>query len=124
MRVNVGDFVLLEYKTFEGEIAKGIFYVIYHECKDIASSTAFSAVKVSSHASGYQIPISSYVFPFLKHDSFINCSSMHRFMEDEVLDIIGRGNNYCLTKVRIQLKSYFLSIRDQLDDRISGGTYV
>lgn len=120
MRVNVGDFVVINYMTFSGEITKGIFYVVYHESNDVSkSSTAFSAVKVSSTSSGYQIPISSNVFKFLKHDSFINCSSMHRFMENDVLDILGRGNEYTLQRIMTQLNSYYKAIDKQLNSRLT-----
>lgn len=119
MRVNPGDFILLDYRNHDGEIVKGIFYVVYHESYALKNSTSFIAAKVSSHVSGFQVPIAAKVFTFLKHDSYINCSSLHRFVENEVLDIIGRGNDYCFKRVNTQMKCLFNLIDTQLQPRAS-----
>ena len=118
MRVNTGDFVLLDYRNYDGEIVKGIYYIIYHESMVIKNSTSFLAVKVSSHVSGYQVPIAAKACPFLKHDSYINCSSIHRFQESEVIDILGRTNDYITRRVKTQLKSLFGEIDSQLKPKV------
>lgn len=114
MRVNQGDFVLVNYMNYDNEIVKGIYYIIYHESTILRNSTSFLAAKVSSHSSGFQVPLSASKLPFLKHDSYINCSSIHRFQESEVLDILGRTNDYITRNCKIQLKNLFNEIDSQL----------
>lgn len=119
MRVNVGDFVLINYLDFNDEVSTGIFYVIYHECYDILGSQSFVGVKVSTKPSGFQVPINKEYLHFLNKNSYINCSSPHRFQEQQVIKILGRTNDYYLNRVIIQLNSFHKTIEKQLTDKVS-----
>lgn len=119
MRVNVGDFVLLKYLTFNNNVELGIFFIIYHECYDIPASQNFVALKVSTKPSGYQIKIDEGKLHFLNKESYINCSSPHRFQEQQVLQILGRSNDYYINRVLSQLDRFHHTIEDQLTSRMS-----
>lgn len=119
MRVNVGDFVLLKYLTFNNNVELGIFFIIYHECYDIPASQNFVALKVSTKPSGYQIKIDEGKLHFLDKESYINCSSPHRFQEQQVIQILGRSNDYYINRVLSQLDRLYHTIEDQLTSRMS-----
>lgn len=119
MRVNVGDFVLLNYLTFTGNVEKGIFFIVYHECYDIPTSQNFVALKVSTKPSGYQIKIDKGKLHFLDKESFINCSSPHRFQEQQVIQILGRSNDYYINRVLSQLDRFHATMENQLLGRVS-----
>lgn len=114
MRVNPGDFITLDYRRFDGTVVKGIYFVIFHEGLQINGSNTFLAAKVSTKHSGFQVPVKSKILKFLKHDSYINVSTIHRFKESEVTKIIGRGNNFIYNNVCGQLDSLLKSAEEQL----------
>lgn len=114
MRVNIGDVVLIDYITFEGEKETGLFTVVYHEASDIRISTNFTAIKVSSEKYCYNVNLEKKYLPFLNHDSFLNCNQFFRFREDQVNGILGRLTPYYLNKTLQQTKNYFKKIVDGL----------
>lgn len=114
MRVNPGDFVVLDYRNFDGSVVKGIYFVMFHEGLRIKGSNTFLAAKVSTKHSGFQVPVKSKIIKCLKHDSYINVSTLHRFKESEVKKIIGRGNDFIYNNVCGQLTSLVEAAKDQL----------
>lgn len=118
MRVNVGDIVTISHPTFDGEFETSMFIVVYHEYKDIPTSNKFSAVKLSTREGGYDIVATKEYLPFLNHDSYILCSSLMKFSETQVINIIGRLNTHYLNKILGQLRRYFDGISKQMIETI------
>ena len=117
-RVNVGDVIVLKYRTFENKEAVGIFAVVYHEAEINKLSTCFSAIKISTESCLYQIKLSKEYVPFLKHDSYLNCNTQFKFIEDQVHKIIGRLNPFYLNKIIQQTRSYQKDMEKQLIQHI------
>lgn len=118
MRVNIGDIVLLPILKFDGTQEVAMFMVVHHDCEIIQASTRFQAVKISTKPATFQVSLDSNVYSFLKHDSFINCSIISSFIEQQVINIIGRANRYIIENTRNQLLNYFKSVELQLDTAV------
>lgn len=116
MRVNVGDIVLVEFPKFNGEVENAMFLVIHHDCTIIRASTRFQAVKISTNPATFQIELKSSIHTFLRYDSYINCSIISSFIEEQVIQIIGRANQYIINNVLGQLNNYFNSVKSQLEE--------
>lgn len=114
MRVNIGDVVLIKYRTFTDELVVGIFAVIYHETYDVVTSTNFTAIKLSTEDGCYQIKLEKKYLRFLDHDSYLNCNAQFKFREDQVLKLIGKLSPYYLNKVLQQTRNYQKKIEKQL----------
>lgn len=118
MRVNVGDIVLAKYLDFDLDIQTAMFVVCYHESYDVRTSSNFTAIKISSNEGCYQIPLLKEYLPFLNHDSFLNCSTMFRFREDQVLKRVGELTPYYLNKMLQQTSNYYRRMSKQITEAI------
>lgn len=114
MRVNVGDVVLIKYRTYQDELVNGLFVVCYHESQNIRASEGFTAIKISSKSGCYQIALLKQATDFIDHDSYINCNMTMKFIEDQVIDIIGRVNKHILNSMILQLEQYHKDMQKQL----------
>ena len=118
MRVNVGDVVLIKYRTFKDVLTTGLFVVIYHECYDEPTSINFTGIKIATDEYCYQVPLQAQYLTFLDHDSFLNVNAQFRFIEDQVFKIVGRLSPYYLNKLLQQQRNYNKRIESQLIDTI------
>ena len=115
MRVNEGQCILANYRTFEGVERVGLFIVVYHEVKDHFSSNHFIAIKVSSNEYLYGVKLEQERLPFLTKDNWVNCNDLHRFREYEVLKIIGNLNSYYLRQINNQFRAWSYQVEQGLD---------
>lgn len=114
MRVDVGDVILAEMLDFNKEIKVAMFVVCYHESYDDYTSNNFTAIKISSEEHCYQIKLLKEYLPFLNHDSFLNCNSVFRFREQQVIGKVGRLNAFYLNKVLQQTQNYYNKMKEQI----------
>ena len=122
MYVNIGDFVLIDFTKFDGTKERGIFYVIYLDSDVAKWSSKFIALKLSALPQLFQVALSPKYYPFLKHESYINCNDPVRFDRNQVIRCIGSSNSQLLTLVQRQLNQFTDSINKQIDkviDRIN-----
>lgn len=117
MTVQIGDIITVNYTTFEGETAIGIFVVVYHEGYDKPSSNNITCVKISSHRYFYSVELDPVFVPCLDHLSYANCNQQFRFIEPQVVRILGRVNSYVLLSLRNQLYGYAKNIMRQLESK-------
>lgn len=119
MRVNEGQCVLVEYRTFSGESKTGLFMVVYHETTDRVLSNHFIALKISSREHLYGVELEKERLQFLSKDSWVNCNDVHRFREDEVLKIIGIVNSYYLRQINNQFRAWSYQVEQGIENTIS-----
>lgn len=120
MRVNTGNVVLVNIINFKDEPQAAMYVVLECDCdlKGLESSDRFTAVKISSNAGLYQVPLSADRLPFLEHDSYINCDSVCRFTNDQAYRIIGTITPYYMNRLLSQTSNYFLSIQEAMVNSI------
>lgn len=115
MRVNVGDIILVTLLCFDGHTENAMFMVVHHDGDLIKGSTRFQAVKISTKPTTFQVSLRAQCHPFLRYDSFINCSIISSFIEEQVINIVGRANPYIIKTVSTQLSKYFDSVNSQME---------
>lgn len=117
MNIRVGDIITVNYTTFEGKTAIGLFIVVYHEGYDKRSSDNITCVKISSHRYSYSVELDPVFVPCLDHLSYANCNQQFRFIEPQVIRVLGYVNSYILLSLRNQLYGYAKNIIRQLESR-------
>ena len=126
MHVNIGDIILAKYLDFNGTVEDGLFLVYSKDNYWLSKMRSFSALKVCTNPLSYQVPISKKQYPFLDHDSYINCSCQQRFKEVDPENVteftkiskLGSVNSYTLDKVRKQLRNFNKDVDEQLQTAI------
>lgn len=106
MTVDVGDVLLVKYRSYDGDNRVGIFVVYYHESYTLRRSEAFVALKICSNPEAYQIELKSDDVTFLDHTSYINCCMPFRFIESQVIDKLGTLPPHILGKLRTQMDHF------------------
>lgn len=121
MSVNIGDIVRVDYCDFENlkkekpELTTGLFLVYSIDPHQLKS---FGALKVCSRATSFEVNLSKEKFPFLDHDSYINCIAQFKFHEDLVVHRLGMVDTTILAKVRKQLQNISIAVDDRLEAEI------
>lgn len=124
MRVDVGDVVLIDYKEFDGTESTGIYLVIYHESYDIRNSNLFCACKVSTNPSGFQVYLPQTQETYLNHDSYANCTTIHRFSEYQVKGVLGTMTKKSLGLVLNQINKFTKSMGVQLVSKVGRNNLI
>ena len=126
MSVNIGDIVRVDYCDFDDlrkaklegtkpELSTGLFLVYSIDSHQLKS---FGGLKVCSRATSFEVPLLKNKFPFLDHDSYINCICQFKFHEDLVVHRLGMVDTTVLAKVRKQLQNIGIDIDDKLEAEI------
>ena len=112
----VGNIVLQNYTTLDGEVRYGLFLVIYDEYQDptIIHNQNMVCLKVTSnaHLVHYDVPLPLSSHPFLDHDSFVMCSKLH-VLPKLGCKYCGHVSPYCF----VQIHQMFTRFINQVDEQ-------
>lgn len=132
--VNVGDIIIAKYHTFNSDYSPngdndnkpkyGLFFVYSVDNFWLTQLKCFSALKICTAPLSFQVAIQKSKYPFLKHDSYINCSCQQRFRLDQVIEVKGVADLNVLQCVKKQLENYNRDVDKQLENAISRYTMV
>lgn len=115
IEVHVGDVIRATYYRFNGEVDKdGLFLVCSLDNYWVQDFTGFSAIKLCTKPEIYQVELTKDKFPFLDHDSYVNCNCMQRLSLDQVNEILGVVDSTALYCVMRQLANLNEDISKQL----------
>lgn len=116
MTVNVGDVIYTKYRDFNDELQDGIFLVYSKDNYWLPNFRSFSAFKICTEPSFYQVKLDISVAPYMDHTSYINCGCTYRFREDnKYIKVKGIVNIHILEQIRKQLANLNNDYDKQLD---------
>lgn len=117
--VHVGDIIRATYYKFDGTVDEnGLFLVYSLDNYWVKNFSGFSAIKLCTKPEIYQVKLLQKQFPYLDHDSYINCNCTQRLSIDQVNSILGMVDGKVLYCVGKQLDNLNKDIQTQLKNKM------